>query len=268
MQNTHPFKRLVVYGCSFTAGSELIDHEMIGKSREWTDNYKRKHGLDAWFKFLQDVLKEKYPMLSELEKQRSWAGHLAKMLEIPCINQAVSGSSHEAMIYYYEQDKKTLLQPTDLIIFGLTSPGRFMRIDDYGTPWHHILGFDGPAWPSKKIHKNYVSLMGNDNTTVWQAYRDIQYISNLCRLNSNTFIQNIWADWDMYKGLFLKTTSQDVFNLIETNEWSEIASKSSIWQGIDYNDKSCQHGLGHPFECYHIQFAEILYNKIIGWYKK
>jgi len=256
----------VVYGCSYTAGSELIDHEIVEKSQEWVDNFKRTCGMNEWFKFVDKTLcGEKYNNLLKMEKQRSWAGHLAKMLGIPCENKAVAGCSLEGMIYFYEKDKRKFIEPDDLVIFGLTGPARFMRIDSDGNPINHILGHSG-GW-SSKIQKSYISLMGNDDTSLWQAYRDISHMERICMQNKNAYMQNIWATFHTYNGVFCNSASKHMLELINDPEyWPQtIANEYSLWTDLDYDDETCQHGGGHPFECYHIKFAERLYKKIISW---
>ena len=54
-----PYNRIISYGCSFTAGSELGDAEVLGMTEEEMRKLVKKHsfqGAGAW-QFLRDCMK-------------------------------------------------------------------------------------------------------------------------------------------------------------------------------------------------------------------
>lgn len=266
--DNHPYSRLVVYGCSFTAGTELADHEYIGKSPKWSDQFKIARGFSEWTEFLTKTIgTEKYNELIETCKQRSWAGHLANHLSVPCVNRAIGGCSLEEMLYLYYQDKiNNFLCNSDLVIFGLTSPGRFMYLDEkFGEPQRCLLGFQQAlAWRSKKYYKSYINLMGNDNTTLWQYFNSLQHLNMLCNANRNTYMQHILNTYSYHKNWYSTNASDNVLELLDYMIPQSIDDQS-LFEFVELDRlKDLTHGGGHLYESVHIKFSAHLYEKIIS----
>lgn len=73
------FKRLVTYGCSFTAGDELCDHELIPIS----DNFKRLHGMNKFNEMMwKTVDREKIDTMYAKQRQVAYPGILSRKLGI------------------------------------------------------------------------------------------------------------------------------------------------------------------------------------------
>lgn len=87
MTNIQSFNRIIFYGCSFTAGAELADQELLpNNTKEEIDNLKRAE-LHNFYKRFDNKLREK------LEKEKSWARWFADEICLQYENRAKSGSS-------------------------------------------------------------------------------------------------------------------------------------------------------------------------------
>src|SRR6056300_213786 len=113
--------RIVAYGCSITAGTELGDHHVLGKTIAEVDTLKRSLGLQKW-----QQLELKYN-LQEEGRRRSWVAHLARELQCEYLNLAQSGSSIDQCLL---RMKNQLHNADDLIIVGLTYIQRALRFSE------------------------------------------------------------------------------------------------------------------------------------------
>ena len=122
--------RVVAYGCSYTAGDEIMDHVFMNVSFEECNKIKRQyiqHGktLDAKSKFKNDY--NIWTADKELNRNHSWAAYLAKHLDLPFVNRAVNGSSIDQIYFSIQSDllNSSILE-TDLVLVGLTTPFRIV----------------------------------------------------------------------------------------------------------------------------------------------
>jgi hypothetical protein len=105
------FKRLVAYGCSLTAGTELGDHIAMDISIDECNELKRKVPLKQWRRF------EKQYKLEQAGYYRSWAGHLSNHLALELDNRGVGSASIDQCLL---RMKNSLHNSEDLVIVGLT----------------------------------------------------------------------------------------------------------------------------------------------------
>jgi hypothetical protein len=130
------FKKIISYGCSLTAGSELMDHIHMKMSFDECNAIKhsyikRKFTIENMSRFEEDY---KISQVSELNRQSSWAGQLAKMLNIPFENRADAGSSIDQIYFklYNDYNNSNILS-TDLVLVGLPPIPRIIKFTE-----HHI----------------------------------------------------------------------------------------------------------------------------------
>jgi len=181
------FNRIVFYGCSFTAGSELSDKELYPQlSVEEIQKLKRKEGYEFYHKF-DEKLRNK------LDNPKSWPRWFCDELNIDWDNRAVPGSSMGAIVFNIEHDLSNgEINDTDLIIVGITSAERICTFDEYGSK-SYILNDLDTSW-DKNFKKDFSLTIANDNYILFNWYRDIKYLDLLSsRLNGRLFQQYIWA---------------------------------------------------------------------------
>jgi len=112
------YDRVVAYGCSLTAGTELGDHIILGKTISEVDTLKREWGLQRWQQF------ERLRGLEEEGRKRAWPAHLARAMGCGYLNLGQSGASLDQCLL---RMKNQLHNETDLIIVGLTYIQRALR---------------------------------------------------------------------------------------------------------------------------------------------
>ena len=113
-------RRIVGYGCSLTAGTELGDHIVLGKSIEETDALKRSMPLYDWYSF------ERKHNLEAEGRQRSWVAHLAQLYSASYDNRAQSGASLDQCLL---RMKNSLHAEHEQVIVGLTYIQRALKFD-------------------------------------------------------------------------------------------------------------------------------------------
>jgi len=104
-----------------TAGTELGDHHVLGKTIAEVDSLKRSLGLQRW-----QQLESLYNLQTE-GRRRSWVAHLAREMKCEYLNLAQSGSSIDQCLL---RMKNQLHNSDDLIIVGLTYIQRALRFSD------------------------------------------------------------------------------------------------------------------------------------------
>jgi len=111
-------RRLLGYGCSLTAGTELGDHVVLNCTIDQVDQWKREWGLQRWQQFeqLRDLQAE--------GRKRSWVAHLAREMNLDYVNRGQSGASLDQCLL---RMKNSLHNDTDLVIVGLTYIQRALR---------------------------------------------------------------------------------------------------------------------------------------------
>lgn len=127
------FERVISYGCSFTAGDEIVDHLILNLSFEECNKLKSKFQNQVEFERYYKI--KDYPN-KQLIHDHTWAGQLAKLMNLPIECRAVPGSSIDHIyfnVYHdYINDK---IKQDDLVLVGITSPLRILYwnndFDDY-----------------------------------------------------------------------------------------------------------------------------------------
>lgn len=172
MINPNNFDRILAYGCSWTAGDELLDHEIIGVSFSECNRIKNecKH---------PNVFNAKYNITNrcEINRNASWAAQLAKLMNIPFENRAIGGSSMDHIYYnIYIDMLKEHIGPRDLVLVGLTSPNRFLQFI-HKTPQSVLLGYL-PHWKDEETLKLFTTIC-EDNYIVFSYFRTLAALNAL-----------------------------------------------------------------------------------------
>ena len=187
MKILYNINRIVFYGCSYTAGSELADQELLPNlSKEEIDKLKIKEQ----YKFYHRFDPEEFP---KLEKPKSWARWFSDELNLPWINRAKGGSSMGQIIFSIEEDLANgIILDTDMIVVGITSPERICTFQKYGTRSYIMHDFD-ESW-DKKFRNEFILNIASDDYILYNWYKDINYLDLLSeRLNGRLYQQWVWA---------------------------------------------------------------------------
>jgi hypothetical protein len=187
MKILHDINRIVFYGCSFTAGSELADQELMPNlSKEEIDKLKIEEQYLFYERFDRNIF-------YRLENEKSWSRWFSDELNLPWVNRAMRGSSMGQIIFDIEKDinNKEILD-TDLVIVGITSPERICLFNDHGA-FTQIIHANNQSW-DKKFKEDFILNIFNDEYNLFNWYKDIKYLDLLSnKLNGRLFHQYVWS---------------------------------------------------------------------------
>lgn len=172
MIDPNSFDRIVAYGCSWTAGDELLDHEILGVSFSECNRLKREHDSPNSFN-------EKYNIIEPcaINRNASWAAQLAKLLNKPFENRAVGGSSMDHIYYNVYIDMiKGNITDRDLILVGLTSPNRFLQFI-HKRAQSVLLGYP-PHWKDEATLRLFTTIC-DDSYIVFSYFRTLVALNAL-----------------------------------------------------------------------------------------
>ena len=259
------YTRLVAYGCSYTAGSELVDHMFYKGSEDQLDEKKRtdKKYFDIEYFFDNETAQK----IQLEQKKHSYAAHIANNLDLQLVNNGYAGASNDYMIYCYERDRAAgKLFDTDLILFGLTSNSRWFFIDNDGNPCRPMLGYPHTEWRSAKLYKHFINTCGNSHNLLYNQIRSIKYIDAVHATNKNVIAVNLHSTLEQQMAWQWKNLSNDIIDMYTSQPTYKciIDNNISFSSLVDWSNKSHYHGGMHPKEKFHIQLADYLSKIIIA----
>ncbi len=265
-------KRMLFFGCSFTSGHELIDHEFLQVSFDECNRLKEEHlkknksvgEFDQFVKSNANITNDQY---NDLSSKRSYAAKLSRKLGLEHINYAEPGLATEhSVLKLFDAFYSGQINPeTDLIFLGLTTPHRYLFFTEDGLALTKVMG-----------HLNYSpeDLHYNDYKIMQSYYFAVENFKNFCAFHSIDFIIQPIVN----KGLLLTGVVQPEYELfmgIDDNwRYTSLFKKmlvDSLEYSIDENEtlvsryKPSIHGVcgfKHPTEIAHEFFSEALYEKI------
>jgi hypothetical protein len=172
------YKRLIAYGCSFTAGDELADAIVLGMDEEEVDTLKR---AGATRKDLYGDLRNK---IEEHGKTLTWVRFVADHFGVPYSNRAVGGGSIQQMVYRIERDYANgLIDEDDLVIVGVTSMFRWFQFDYTGHQMSWVFSFKSSGIPglNRQLEQHYI----NDYNILWTYFVNLNYLQKLATERKN-----------------------------------------------------------------------------------
>lgn len=138
----------MAYGCSYTAGTELLDHELDPRA----DLIKRTQGMAAWYQHRKQCAKN-WTKLETQQKSLVWAAQLAKLLDLDFLNRSRAGTSLCHHLYQIEHDlAQGKINDRDLVMVGITNHARTCVFADHTTDVGSWLIADTNTWPNPQWH--------------------------------------------------------------------------------------------------------------------
>lgn len=234
--------KLYSYGDSHAAGHELGTAPDLGKA--WL---KENFRVDNRCELDQTTYNTKVrPAWDSFIKGRtcnprlSYAGELAKLLDITLVNRAVPGSSNDWSAMRLLEDLPKIAK-NDIVLFSVCTPNRFMSGRGEDVTRTQL------QWQPIKVQRILYEYGPHENSyNIWN--QGIVHLVN--NLPFTTYIINTTKDnievkgHDTTKNLFLTETSFTEFSI-------ETAGHDDI-----------RYPVGHIHESYHKLYAEYLCNKM------
>ena len=259
MSEINQFTRIIFYGCSFTAGAELSDHEYAPNlTIDQVDDLKRKIKHEFYSKYNVD-----WSELAKRDYEKSWAKSCADQLGLEYVNKATLGASMDEITYYIEMDLASgFIKDTDIIFVGITSANRIFRFDQYHRPTSLCLHDADPRWQNSRIRDKFILDFGDDYTSSYKWYKDVKYLDLLStKLNGRILQQYVWASYSANLSWMEKTSEQRLEENFRNLICSMIDFDSLLDPEFSFstivrwdNPEDC-HTFLHPKQHKHQEFA-------------
>lgn len=267
--------RMMFFGCSFTAGSELVDHELLGISFDECNKLKHEHtkkkrGIGEFQRYVIRTAKIDMKEYIDLGAVRAYGFKLCSKLGMEFKNYAVGGDSVEnSLLSLYTAFCKGEIDPkTDVIFLGVTTPHRYMSFDERGVLYSRVMSHENPM--QSDYHYN-------DYKILQIFYHALEAFKNFCIVHDIQFIiqpivhkkllfppinnhkSNLFAN--LFDASVLGWEYLSVFDSIKNGVFSyEVTDKELVFGYDPQKDGIC--GFGHPTEKAHITYSGILYDAI------
>lgn len=267
-------KNMAFFGCSFTSGHELMDHDLLGVTFEECNKMKKEHLLSKKTLGEFDLLVKKHAGIdhqqyNDLSSRRSYANRLATKLGLKHINYAEPGLAieHSTLKFFDACYSGELTPENDVIFFGLTTPHRYLYFNDKGTALTRVMS-----------HEVFFDedLFHNDYKIMQSYYFSMQNVMNYCIKHSFEFVIQPVVSWRLlYPDLV--DPNYEVFLQMDRN-WKYLSMFRTMLDeflaySIDSNltlttnyipSKHGVCGFKHPTEIAHEMFSQGLYDKIVA----
>jgi hypothetical protein len=243
--------RILAYGCSYTAGDEIMDHVIMGVTLEECNRLKKEYIAKETATTLQFKNDFNIKWDEPLHRANSWAAQVAKLVNLPFENRAMNGSGlDEHYLKIYSDYEKGLILDSDLVLVGLTSMNRMI---DFRSK-RKITTLVSRLIPDDVGSKLLLDLYNDD----YMAYH---YFKTLSLLNGLSSKMKLLMQPMVNEMLFKQLNKLD---LRHTRHYAH-----NIWRECQPNILSQYHlerlpecEFGHPaLEC-HIKLAEKIYENV------
>ena len=255
------FNRIIAYGCSYTAGDEIMDHVVMGITFEECNQRKTDYlnnktaSLAHTGNFKKDF---NIQWNDPLHRNSSWAAQLAKLLNVPFENRAMNGSGLDEhyLRIYMDYDHGRILD-SDLVLVGLTSMNRMI---DFRSK-EKITTLISKNIPDDVGSKLYLD-MYNDDYVVFQYFKTLELFNGLA-----TKIQLMMQPMTT-EILLMQLDKLDIphtrsfANTVWKNSIDNILLPEEYLQPLIVNGVARKCTFGHPPVESHIELAKKIYKKI------
>ena len=272
-----PYKRIISYGCSITAGQELIDHEFFNMSEDDLAAHVKNSNITGP-RHLYESLNVKSKKVEDIRVRnatKSWPNFIGKRFDLPVHNRAMAGTSLSDATYRILSDlHNSKINEDDLVLVGVTTPFRwfqFFESGDFGG------GIFGSMWQlkfsddfTKQIEYNWV----NAYNIVYNHCKELMLLSAL----SDSLDGRIKLCYVFGKDTFLAHTFSEELKTKKFSDFVDFCSSMlslhhdinptslTTLSGNPFIDVENHHVFGHPRIEYHEQYANLVIEKLEQMY--
>ncbi len=259
------YNRIIAYGCSWTAGDELRDHEILEMKFHECNLLKKKLKLIDWWKleYREKTIRQWINENVQQNRNASWAAHLATKLNLKFENRAVGGSSIEEHYYSIVRDiSQKKINQDDLVVVGLTTMERLFFFKKE-KPMSKLLTLNW-QWDDLNFRNKLITEIYTDEFLVWNYYKNLillKQLSDLINIRfqfmvSRTCIESLQFNYSTRDiDFFVKRVYDDIRPLLLVeNKFLETRDDPRE------NPELCGHG--HYAESHHIRLADSIIEKL------
>lgn len=255
--NGNKIDSVISFGCSFTAGDELMDASIHPDA----DLIKRTQGLTYWKEQYDHQLTKE--MRSE-EHRLSWAGQIAEKLELSFTCRAMGGSSMMWSLLELERAiANNEITPTTLILFGTTTKERSVYFNKNRPRPKSVLLNHPQFWPVPTLDQKTVLEIYNDGYLIYNHLMCLHRLIQLSEmLNNRIKVVQVVRTLNFKEDIY--NISKDDLKLMEY-KYYEIYNHKNFYGARDLfefcsikNKKEDMHGGNHPKSYVHKKFSEYM----------
>lgn len=259
-------KRIVVFGCSYCTGEEILYHE-LGDEFDYLHRSTADDPRIFFNKIEKNNLSNSLKSIQKKQMHLAWPKKLSDLLGVECLNLAESGNSMQKMLWQFlnlmHQGK---IQKDDLVLFGQTKferglyfrefPMSFQVATANGPGLNKILGISDNGGVSEVMHENLdqaIMHWFNDDRLVW----DFLMVLNCLSQWKNKFNLFVVPAMSLNQS-DLKSYNRELFDsLLKNFENSDLYLTK---KGLDHFKQNNNEYLpwGHPKEIVHDRYAQHL----------
>lgn len=257
------YERVVAYGCSFTAGDEIVDHELLGMTFEEVNKLKKSYNSQNDF-YTHHEIDLPHPLM----QYSSWAGQLAKLCKLEFVSYANPGFSlGQSYFDLYNHYKSGLVTDKDLILIGLTSPTRITYFDQekkfvYSSPLHNYIEMKRLSYPAKKA----VLDVCDENMMTFQYFNQLHCI-NVMKHFLNIRIQPMSIYNTVHRDKFMFAELHKPILKYALSVWDDARDitllRNNFLVNAEEEGKAKYCGFGHPALEYHTRLAQQIYDNCV-----
>lgn len=248
MINIKKYNRIVSFGCSWTAGSEINDHKILGMSFRESYNYKKRLGQEKFYKRHYDEVSD-----AEINKNAAWAAHLAKNLDMDYLSLAVKGNSMDGILVdVISSLYSNKIRKKDLVVVGLTTPQRILEWPESNPPQSKIIGLMKNEEIDHKVFRWGTKTIWTDNMLLLNY---IKVITTLCELKRDICLQWMRHHCFPIYGIDRNTLDDGLYG-VYNNTLNKYNHRFLLINECLQSHPGLDCGFGHPGEQAHIDLAE------------
>ena len=173
--------RIVAFGCSQTAGSELLDSKRYPNIPD-VELKKHSLGIEGWHKYSAN--ESNLPLhfkIQDEERMLAWPAQLAKLYNIPIHNYAEPATGNEQqMAQFLKAKSEGVISNDTLVLWGFTSMNRGFWIDQEQGCSYYLLGnnkiFKQPVDINMFNEKLWYNGINSDYMLAWRYYQSLSTI--------------------------------------------------------------------------------------------
>lgn len=256
-ENTFEIDKIISFGCSFTAGEELLSHHIHPDA----DNIKRNKGISYWKENFETAETLK---LSSQEQKISWAGQVATTLNVEFEGKARGGASLPYSLYHLEEmiyEEK--ITDKTLILFGVTTMGRSLYFYNNSGIIKSFLYGHPQWWPKKDWDQQTVLDIFNDPMQLWLQ---LNYLHRLVQISNKLNGRLLIFSMNGFVPALPVENESKKYPLFRY-KYNEILSAPFVYSdksllGLCKNQLKDQHGGNHPKLHIHKKFADYVIGKL------
>jgi hypothetical protein len=259
-------KRLIVFGCSYCTGEEILYHE-LGDELSYLHKITHSDPRIFFKKIEKEGLEYKLKEIQSRQIDLAWPKKLADLLGIECVNLAESGNSMQKMLWQFlDYIRLNEVFDTDLILFAQTKSERSLYFREFPMSFqvstvndpglNRILGVSKNGGVCKVIDEKLdeaIMQWFNDDRLVWD-YIMILTCLNYWKQKYNLFIVPAMS----LNQLTLQEYNKNLFDSLIKN-FTDSDLYLTRKELDHYKNKDDDYlPWGHPKETIHSQYAQHL----------